>query len=725
MRLCLAILACLTAAFAHAGPRLIGYFPFWASYSHGASLADTPAEQLTDLIYAYARLGADGSVSPGDFFADLVKIHQGDTLHRGNYALVPLLHQRNPALNVLISVGGWNWSTHLSSVAADPVKRRRFVTTTLALFDRYGFDGIEIDWRFPVVGGHPDTSKRADDAANLQRLTHELRSGCAVRPRCVIALTVSPQAEQRAGWVFPAMLKDVDFISLIATDFHGSWSARTGHKSPLHASAAEPSVARAVTELKAAGVAANKLVLALPAQGIAWLGVPAAGQGLNQPHKGVPLGTWDNEKTGPTGIFTYTEITRMAASGDFEQHWDDVAQADTLYQPGSGQLLSYESPRALAAKLAFADREGLAGIALWEISSDAPNGLLAQTHRHYHPWAARWQALQQHYRNAVPWLGGAVLGLALAFGTAVFVWLSLRRRQHSQEQARHGAVIRSLNALPAQLRDTAERASEARRRIGARLTVIDAQRLDAIVADSLVLRHQLLPLATPSASDALRDLERFSSAIASERSLECMLDAMVRFLADDPRVGSADVLECDDAATELLTLAADRCEARVHHEALADYCVTLRFHTPLNDDEEVYFRSLANQIVLIRRQLHELARQPQLLAELHELASRRERLHFIRAERGYSGIHAGGLAAPVYVTLRLRAIRLYFDELVQVHRSYLVRPQAVSGCRRTGGGIELIVAGHPVPVARGQVARLKLQFPGWFIPEPAKSACHS
>ncbi|WP_432722159.1 glycosyl hydrolase family 18 protein [Jeongeupia wiesaeckerbachi] len=714
MRLCLAILACLTVALADASPRLIGYFPFWASYGHGASLADAPAEQLTDLIYAYARLDADGSVSPGDFFADLVKIHQGDALYRGNYALVPVLHRRNPRLNVLISVGGWNWSTHLSAIAADPAKRQRFIASTLTLFDRYGFDGIEIDWRFPVVGGHPNTGKSERDADNLRLLTRELRAGCARRPRCVIALTISPQTEQRAGWVFPAMLADVDFISLIATDFHGSWSARTGHKSPLYANHGAPSIAAAVAALKAEGVPGDKLVLALPAQGVAWQGV--APSGLDQPFQRVPLGTWDNEKTGPTGTFTDREIGRMIDSGEFERRWDEVAQAETLYRQGDGLLLSYESPRALAAKLEFADREGLAGISLWELSSDDDDGLLALAYAHHHPWTARWQTLRRAAGAALP----AIVGLAFGglLGALLLAWrLHLRRRD---EHDRHGRLVRVLNTLPAQLGETIAAVQAGKQRLAAQ--PIDVDVLDALADRSQALRTQLLPLTQAAATAPLRDLERFSGAIAGERSLECMLEAMVRFLGDDPRIDAAEIHDDDTAGTDVLCVDADRCSARFSHDTLADYSLVLRFHGPLSADDEAYFRSLASQVVLIRRQLHELARQPQLLAELHEVASRRERLHYIRAERGYSGIHAGGLAAPVYITLRLRAIRLYFDELVQVHRSYLVRPQAVSGCRRTGGGVELIVAGHGIPVARGQLARLKTRFPHWFV---AENACSS
>ncbi|KAF0813963.1 Chitinase A1 [Andreprevotia sp. IGB-42] len=739
-----AVLAC-AALGARAEPLIVGYFPFWASYSHGASLADAPVEKLTHLVYSVAELKADGTVAPGDFFTDLVRVHAGDNnqLYRGNYALLPALKARNPKLKTLIAVGGWNWSRNYSDVAADPAKRRQFVASTLAFLDRYGFDGIEFDWRFPVVGGHPNTGKRPDDLINYQALIHEMRQACHARAAsCVLSLTISAEPVQRPGWNVRAMLADVDFATLIASEFRGAWSEQTGHKSPLMPDPAHAgtSVSGAVAELKAMGLPAAKLVLLLPAQGISWLGVPPGKEhGLYQQPKGVPFGTWDNEKSGPTGLFTYAEIRKLAASGGFEAHWDDVVQAETLYQPHTGQLISFESPRALAAKLDFIGQQGLAGLGLWETSSDAPgdDALLDQAWRHFHPWQARWAMVRERTAAAMPWLLGAVAGLMLTLG---LLWRLRRSRLRMLEHAQREYLVNALGVLPDHLLGVATQAAQLRERWPERLTVIDAQVLDNLAGNSLAIRQQLLPLAcavqpgaaieTPARRDALLELERFTRQLSEQRSLERMLETMLRFLSDDARVSEATLLE-DEALVPaadggLLSMDASRKEALLRHASFADYGVALRFHSPLSDDEEVYFRSLANQVVLVRQQLHELARQPQLLAELYEIASRREKLHFIRADKGYSGIYAADLAAPHYVTLRLRAIRLYFDELVQVHRSYLVRPKSVSGSRRApGGGIELIVAGQAVPVARTYLAQLKRQYPAWFSAEMAATACSS
>lgn len=120
----------------------------------------------------------------------------------------------------------------------------------------------------------------------------------------------------------------------------------------------------------------------------------------------------------------------------------------------------------------------------------------------------------------------------------------------------------------------------------------------------------------------------------------------------------------------------------------------------------------------MRAQLYELGRQPQLLSELYEIASRREKIHFIRADKGYSGIYASDLRAPHYITLRLRAIRMYFDErqLLQVHRSYLVNPKKVLNASKRGrDGWVLNIGDEAIPIARQYLVRLRSDFAHWFV----------
>src|SRR5437773_7889515 len=82
------------------------------------------AEKLTHINYAFANI-KDGLVVEG--FAH-------DAL---NYQALVGLKKRNPALRVLVSVGGWTWSGGFSDVAATPESRARFVASAVDFVRRH------------------------------------------------------------------------------------------------------------------------------------------------------------------------------------------------------------------------------------------------------------------------------------------------------------------------------------------------------------------------------------------------------------------------------------------------------------------------------------------------------------------------------------------------------------------------------------------------------------
>lgn len=53
----------------------------------------------------------------------------------------------------MISIGGWTWSKNFSAAAATEASRQAFVSSCVDFMNTYGFDGIDIDWEYPVSGG--------------------------------------------------------------------------------------------------------------------------------------------------------------------------------------------------------------------------------------------------------------------------------------------------------------------------------------------------------------------------------------------------------------------------------------------------------------------------------------------------------------------------------------------------------------------------------------------
>ena len=57
----------------------------------------------------------------------------------------------NPNLKVLVSIGGWNaGNAILNGVAASSTLRANLIASCISFFQQWGYDGIDIDWEYPV-----------------------------------------------------------------------------------------------------------------------------------------------------------------------------------------------------------------------------------------------------------------------------------------------------------------------------------------------------------------------------------------------------------------------------------------------------------------------------------------------------------------------------------------------------------------------------------------------
>ncbi len=732
----LAVLCWLGAVLpAVAAPRIVAYYPFWASYNRGVTLGSLPVEELTHLVYAYAVVQADGRIAPGDVFADTLRVEampDGENI-QGNYRVLRQLKERNPDLKIMLSMGGWDRSASFSAVFADPALRRNWVQSFFRLQDEFGFDGLELDWRYPVGGGAANTPVSRMDWQSYATAISELRQACSAAGRqCEIAVTIGPLTSQRRNADWPALLKDADFASVLAADFHGSWNNNTGHKSPLYPSMQEPDMAvqPLVQGLLADGVPPEKLVLQLSMLASGWDGVPGVANGLGQASKQPSRGSWDRPENPPSGQLAYADIKPWLNGRDVIVQRDPVGGVPYLYRPALQQFVSYEDEQSLAAKLDFAREHQLAGVGFWDVSADlrGPGSLLQTAYRFYYPGRYWNGVLAQSARVGLPWLLGGVAGVALVVAAG---WLLWRRRCSLRDEAELRRIRRlqqGLHALPCSLtemRRTTSHLLDESAAAALPAAVLQAiGRIDADAGRLVCALDTLYPVIGDAGAAAAgrQDIEHlgdYTRALKGQRSLEEMLEVLRRFALADERVDAVSITQLDDVADAPASgcqLAAGRDHMRIAHPLLNEYCIVLSFRGALPPEAEAYFCQLAEQIILLREQVQELLGQQQLLCELFEIASRRDRLHFVHAESGYSGIHAADLREPRFITLRLRTLRQYFDEttLLQVHRSYLVSPRAVVAAVRVRGGVALSVGGKHIPVSRSQLARIRHRYPAWF-----------
>lgn len=385
---CLAVAATAGAADdpRRAAPVIGAYFPGGAAAKY--PIARIPAHTITHLFYAFATIENSRCVARN---ADAA----------AHFAALAELKRRNPALRTLISIGGWT-AGGFSDAALTAQSRRRFVASCADLFfdtHRGSFDGIDIDWEYPVYGGPPEITARPQDRRNMTLLAREFRRrldalGRQRDQRFLLTAALPTGRLQSAGPYDPAKsfelgaLADVlDFINLMTYDMGTAFSAVSTFNAPLREVADDPlgqpmrrwnNVAAAIDDYLRHGVPAHRLVLGVPFYGKGFKVSTQAGHGLYQPYAALfDAGNWRDIRN--------TVLT----DPQWERRWHPVAQAPWLYHAAERKFVSYEDPESIGIKAGLARDRGLLGVFMWELTADDEQHSLLEAMARPFPKAGR------------------------------------------------------------------------------------------------------------------------------------------------------------------------------------------------------------------------------------------------------------------------------------------------------------------------------------------------
>jgi len=134
----------------------------------------------------------------------------------------------------------------------------------------------------------------------------------------------------------------LDAINLVAYDFCGSWSPRTGHHAQLYAVGKdEHSGAAGVQHLMASGVPGKKILFGIPLFGRSFLHVSGPG------HKNRGAG-------GEDGTFEYSALPRRGAKEQIDKR---AGAAQCV--GGDGGFVTYDNPDTVKMKAVFCKQKGL------------------------------------------------------------------------------------------------------------------------------------------------------------------------------------------------------------------------------------------------------------------------------------------------------------------------------------------------------------------------------
>ncbi len=333
-------------------------------FTRGAALTpgQVDAKYLTRINYAFANIQGG-------------RIVLGAPADAQNFAQLTALRNSNPRLTVLVSVGGWLWSTNFSEMALTAESRRVFEESVMKFLAQYDLDGLDIDWEYPGLpgAGHPF---RIEDKQNFTALVKELREhfDAEVRKtgrRLYLTIAMGAGDDVIAHTEMQKVGKYVDTVNLMTYDYYEAGSdPTTGHHAPLFADPADPKKASSDETVRAyekAGVPAEKILLGVPFYGREWGEVPGQNHGLFQAGKVIP---------GAYAPYSAITTNLMGTGAGYIRYWDDAAKAPYLYNAEKHIFVSYEDPESLSVKCKYVREHKLGGVMFWEYFGDSSGKLL-------------------------------------------------------------------------------------------------------------------------------------------------------------------------------------------------------------------------------------------------------------------------------------------------------------------------------------------------------------
>lgn len=285
------------------------------------------------------------------------------------------LKSKNPALKILLSLGGWGGCETCSDAFSTNAGRSEFAASVKHIINYFKVDGIDLDWEYPTIRLDNDVDKEPvhktspEDNKNFTALVKELRN--VLGKNAIISFAAgafNTYLQKSIDW--DQVMPYVNFVNLMSYDLVNGYATTTGHHTALYSTPQQKeSTDNAVQYLIKIGVDPAKIIIGAAFYARVWADVPPVNNGLYQQGK---------FKEG----FSYKDFpARMSKARGYDNFWDDVAQAPYSYNAAEKKFATYDDKRSIHAKTKYVLAKKLGGIMFWEISGDATiNSLVDEIH---------------------------------------------------------------------------------------------------------------------------------------------------------------------------------------------------------------------------------------------------------------------------------------------------------------------------------------------------------
>lgn len=316
------------------------------------SVSAYPVEKLTHIIFSFCHLKGN----------ELWVNNQKDTL---TIQKLVSLKQRNPALKVILSLGGWGGCEKCSAVFSTDEGRKEFAKSVKKINNYFKTDGIDLDWEYPAIEGFPGHTYKSEDKHNFTLLIETLRK--QLGPAHEISFAAGGFTKFLAESIeWDKVMPMTDKVNLMTYDLINGNSTETGHHTPLYSTKEQvESTDQAVKYLASIGVPENKIIIGAAFYGRIFDVNKDSLNGLYQ------KGKFDK-------AISYNKLNKDSLkNAGFSAYWDDTAKAPYMYSSAKKQFITFDDKKSIMLKTKYVLSKQLGGIMFWQLGEDKPvNGLL-------------------------------------------------------------------------------------------------------------------------------------------------------------------------------------------------------------------------------------------------------------------------------------------------------------------------------------------------------------
>lgn len=335
-----------------------GYLPVWQYWM----AEDIVGENMTEIIVSFALVTDGYEGDPG--------LMDGRKIKDKHFEELQKVRDKYPDLKITVALGGWGADGFSDAVLTED-SRDKFAESIVKYLIKYDFDGIDLDWEFPVNGGWGSIKARPEDRENFSAFLIVLRDKLNKASNkkgeyLTMSVAANVGSDFYNSWTeLDVIVETADEIHLMTYDNFGSSSSTTGH----HTGAAftEDAVVRFIE----AGCPPEKLVIGGAFYGKLMSGVDFSG--------GNPVGAPLSD-SGNVSDINYTYIVKDYMSDDsYIRGWDSdqvTGRAPYLWSEENGEFITYDDPQSIKEKADIVKKYNLAGAMFWDYTQDWTRELL-------------------------------------------------------------------------------------------------------------------------------------------------------------------------------------------------------------------------------------------------------------------------------------------------------------------------------------------------------------